>query len=37
MATLLPRYAVTDTMMVESHGQRLVAHHLVRREPPVLP
>lgn len=37
MATLRPRYAVTDSMVVESHGQRLVAHHLVRQEPPVLP
>lgn len=37
MATLLPRYAVTDSMVVESHGQRVVAHHLVRQELPVLP
>jgi hypothetical protein len=37
MATLLPRYAVTDSMVVESRGQRLVARHLVRQESPVLP
>lgn len=37
LATLLPRYRVTDSLVVVSHGQRLVAHHLVRREAAVLP
>jgi hypothetical protein len=40
LATLLPRYAVTDSIVVHARGQRLVARHLVRlveREAAVLP
>jgi len=37
LATLLPRYRIADSIVVVSHGQRLVAHHLVRREAAVLP
>lgn len=37
LATLLPKYAVTDSVVVTSGSQRLVAHHLVRREAAVLP
>ena len=34
---LLSRYRVTDSIVVVSHGQRLVARHLVRQEAVVLP
>ncbi len=37
LATLLPRYAVTDSLIIVARGQRLVARHLVRREAAVLP
>lgn len=37
LATLLPRYSVTDSVVVTAAGQRLVARHLVRREGDVLP
>lgn len=37
MATLLTEYRVTDSLVVVSDGQRLVAHHLVRRQAGVLP
>lgn len=37
LATLLPRYAVTDSITVLARGQRLVARHLVSREAAVLP
>ncbi len=37
LASLLPAYDVTDSTVVTSHGPRLVARHLVRRQPPALP
>lgn len=37
LASLLPSYVVTDSTVVISRGHRLVARHLVRRQPPALP
>jgi hypothetical protein len=37
LASLLPTYDVTDSAVVTSSGQRLVARHLVRRQSPALP
>ncbi len=37
LQSLLSSYAVTDSSVVTSRGQRLVARHLVRRQPPALP
>jgi hypothetical protein len=37
LQTLIGRYRLTDSVTVEAGGQRLVARHLVRAEPPVLP
>lgn len=37
LETLLPRYRVTDSLVVVARGQRLVARHLVRLEAGALP
>ena len=37
LQNLLGRYRLSDSVVVEASGQRLVARHLVRAEVPVLP
>lgn len=37
LATLLPTYIVTDSVVAVAGSQRVVAHHLVRREAGMLP